>query len=106
MSILLTDPHVERCVTLLALMQCSTNTVEFQRYHGRYKELLRFHPEVSAIEQTDPRVQAAITELRAAFEPTAPPIPERSTEPDEIAEAFDYLGDYDDSQEFHARRDR
>ncbi len=68
MSILLTDRHVERAVTLLALILTATNPVERERYEGRLKALRSQHPEVHAIRDDDPRVTAAIADLRAMAE--------------------------------------
>ncbi len=103
MKFLLTDPHVARCVTLLALMQQALNPVELDRYQQRYMKLLREHPELAAIFADDPRVTAAVQEIREAFEPTPPAIPARSTEQDKASEIFDAaddaLGEYSDTEE-------
>lgn len=111
MSILLTDKHTERAVTLLALIQTAANPIEVDRYECKLRALYAAHPEADSVGDDDLRVLAKVQELRASFEPTPPVIPERSTEADETAEAFDTaaddrLGDYDDSAEYHARRDR
>lgn len=58
MSILLTDPNVKRLVTLLALAETATSTEEYLRYATRATALKREHPELAAIHEDDPRVQA------------------------------------------------
>ncbi len=74
MSTLLTDRYVYLCVTLVALMHCSTNPVELERYRTHHATLLTLHPELHVIRDDDPRVEAAITELRAAFEQPERPV--------------------------------
>ncbi len=68
MSILLTDHHVDRCVTLLALIQCATNPVERARYQDKHASLLAHHLELKKIRDDDPRIKARLAEIRATFE--------------------------------------
>ncbi len=102
-TMLLTDKHVERAVTLLALICTASNPVEVVRYQRRLIDLRREHPELNALLASDPRVKAKVLELSEAFAPTPPVIPVRSTEADETAEVFDTaddaLGDYSDTEE-------
>lgn len=74
MAVLMTDPHVERAVMLLALMQAASNPVELARWKGQYKALVRSHPEVSNVLASDVRVTAKIQEIREAFEQPQQPV--------------------------------
>ncbi len=63
MSILLTDKHVERCVTLLALIRCASNAVELERDRRRLRALQINHPDLLMIRDDDPRITARLLEL-------------------------------------------
>lgn len=72
MGILLTDKHVERAITLLALISVASNPVEVTRYQHRLIDLHREHPELRALTLDDPRIPAKVAELREAFDGPAP----------------------------------
>ena len=67
-KLLLTGPHVDRALTLLALIATSTNPVERDRYEDKLKRLRTQHPQLHEIRDDDPRLENVIHELRAAFE--------------------------------------
>jgi uncharacterized protein (DUF58 family) len=71
-KLLLTGPHVDRALTLLALIQGSTNPEELYRYEHNLKTLRLAHPEVAEITDADPRLAEHVRELKAAFEQPAP----------------------------------
>ena len=87
-KLLQTGPHVDRALTLLALIATSTNPVERDRYEHKLKVLRGQYPALHEIRDDDPRLENVIHELRQAFAV------------DEGA------GEYDDLCEGHARRDR
>lgn len=72
MSILLTDKHVEEAVTLLALIREASNPAEVTRYQRKLIDLHREHPELRELTAADPRVEAKVLEIRAAFEVPVP----------------------------------
>jgi hypothetical protein len=62
-KLLLTGPHVDRALTLLALIAASTNPVERDRYEHNLKALRSAHPEVHEIHDDDPRIPARVAKL-------------------------------------------
>lgn len=71
-KLLLTGPHVERALTLLALIVTATNPEELARYERQLKALHREQPSTQEITTADPRIAERVAELKAAFDDTAP----------------------------------
>jgi len=67
-KLLLTGPHVDRALTLLALIQASANPVERNRYEHSLKVLRSAHPEVYDIRDDDSRIEGKVREIREAFD--------------------------------------
>ncbi len=71
-KLLQTGPHVDRALTLLALIASSKNPVERDRYEGQLKALRSQHPEVHNVRDDDPRIEAFIADARKVFAGPAP----------------------------------
>lgn len=71
-KLLLTGPHVDRALTLLALVATATNPVERERYEAQLKKLRGQHPALHEIRDDDPRLEGVIADLRKAFAQPAP----------------------------------